>query len=76
MLSVAFLKKKYNVKFKAITFRERQGGVNSINIPKIVKIGFKAIKDFYKFNDDEFNELTGKYQFKGQDVDYGNVYNI
>ena len=49
LLSVAFLKKKYNVKFKAITFRERQGGVNSINIPKIVKIGFKAIKDFYKF---------------------------
>lgn len=34
------------VKFIAITFKPRQGGVNSINIKKIVKIGWKALKDF------------------------------
>lgn len=38
----------YNEKivFKNITFRPRQGGVNSINIPKIIKIGWKALGDF------------------------------
>lgn len=40
--------KYYNDKitFKPITFRPRQGGVNSINIKSIVKIGQKALKDF------------------------------
>lgn len=37
------------VAFKPITFQPRQGGVNSINIPKIVKIGWKALQDFYGF---------------------------
>ena len=32
--------------FKEVTFRPRQGGVNSINIKKIVKIGWKALGDF------------------------------
>lgn len=32
--------------FKEVTFRPRQGGTNSINIKKIVKIGWKALKDF------------------------------
>lgn len=32
--------------FKTITFKSRQGGVNSINIPKIIKIGWKALGDF------------------------------
>lgn len=38
----------YNEKmtFKTISFKPRQGGVNSINIPKIIKIGWKAIGDF------------------------------
>lgn len=35
--------------FKEISFKARQGGVNSINIPKIVKIGWKALGDFRKF---------------------------
>jgi hypothetical protein len=34
------------VKYIPITFRERQGGVNSINIKKIIGIGKQAIKDF------------------------------
>ena len=34
--------------FKEISFKPRQGGVNSINIPKIVKIGWRALGDFKK----------------------------
>lgn len=33
--------------FKEVTFRPRQGGTNSINIKKIIKIGWKALKDFH-----------------------------
>ncbi len=38
----------YNEKltFRKISFKPRQGGVNSINIPKIVRIGWKALGDF------------------------------
>lgn len=32
--------------FKEISFKSRQAGVNSVNIPKIVKIGWKALGDF------------------------------
>lgn len=35
------------VKFIEITFKPRQGGTNSINIPKICKIGWKALGDFW-----------------------------
>ncbi len=35
--------------FKEISFKPRQGGVNSINIRKIVKIGWKALADFKGF---------------------------
>ena len=38
--------------FKVVSFQNRQGGVNSINIKKIVKIGIKAIKDFIGFRKD------------------------
>lgn len=43
----AYYHEKYN--FMEITFKPRQGGVNSINIRKIVKIGWKALGDFRKF---------------------------
>ncbi len=38
----------YNEKmiFKEITFKSRQAGINSINIPKIIKIGWNALGDF------------------------------
>lgn len=45
-LSVSFVKNKENVTFVPITFRPRQGGVNSINLKKIIKIGKQAVKDF------------------------------
>lgn len=34
------------VKFIPITFRPRQGGTNSVNMKKIVRIGLQALKDF------------------------------
>lgn len=46
MLTVLFLRNKENVEFIPITFRPRQGGVNSINFKKITKIGIQAVKDF------------------------------
>lgn len=46
ILSVLLVRNKENVKFVPITFRPRQGGVNSINLRKIFKIGIQAVKDF------------------------------
>ena len=50
ILSVIYVKKKLAVKFIPITFRPRQGGVNSINLPKIFKIGKQAVSDFREIN--------------------------
>lgn len=46
MLVVLFLQNKESVEFLPITFRPRQGGINSINIRRIIKIGIRAVKDF------------------------------
>ena len=46
IISVIYAKRKLKVKYIPITFRQRQGGVNSINIRKIVAIGKQAVKDF------------------------------
>ena len=46
MLTVLFVYNEEKVKFIPITFRPRQGGVNSINLKKITKIGIRAVKDF------------------------------
>lgn len=46
MLTVLLLYNREKVKFIPITFRPRQGGVNSINLSKITKIGIQAVKDF------------------------------
>lgn len=50
VISVIFAKKKLPVKYIPITFRPRQGGVNSINMKRIFKIGKKAVGDFVKIN--------------------------
>lgn len=50
ILSVIYAKKGCRVKFIPITFRPRQGGVNSINMKKIFKIGQKALTDFKAIN--------------------------
>lgn len=46
MMTTYYAYYKEKMTFKTITFRPRQGGVNSINIPRIVKIGWKALGDF------------------------------
>lgn len=46
ILTLCFVKYKEAVKFLPITFRPRQGGVNSINFKKIIGIGKHALKDF------------------------------
>ncbi len=48
ILSVAYIKQGYKVKYIPITFKPRQGGVNSINLKKIFGIGKQAIFDFHK----------------------------
>lgn len=50
LLTVLFIKGGEDVKFLPITFRPRQGGVNSINLKRIASIGIQAIKDFSKLN--------------------------
>ena len=41
---------KYNIGWYPITFRPRQGGVNSINMKRIFGIGEKALIDFHAIN--------------------------
>lgn len=52
MITVYFSHYKEKIRFNEISFKPRQGGVNSINIPRIVKIGWKAIRDFHGFRKD------------------------
>lgn len=46
MVTAYFVYYKENVVFKTITFKPRQGGINSMNILKITKIGWQALGDF------------------------------
>lgn len=50
IISVIYAKKGLAVKYLPITFRPRQGGVNSINLKKISAIGKKAVFDFIQIN--------------------------
>jgi glycosyltransferase involved in cell wall biosynthesis len=47
MMTTYFSYYSEEMTFKEVTFRPRQGGTNSINIKKIIKIGWKALKDFH-----------------------------
>ena len=49
IMTVLYEKKKA-VTYYPITFHPRQGGKNSINLKKICKIGWQAIKDFRKIS--------------------------
>ena len=46
----------YSIGWQSITFRPRQGGVNSINMRRIIRIGIKALQDFRAIN----NELKSR----------------
>lgn len=48
MMTMYFVHYKEKTAFKTISFENRKAGVNSVNIKKIIKIGIKAMKDFYK----------------------------
>lgn len=52
MMTTYFVHYKEKVAFKKITFKPRQAGINSVNIPKIMKIGWKALGDFKKLKAD------------------------
>ena len=49
-ISSIAVKWKYRSGWYKITFKPRQGGVNSINMKRIIKIGWKAIGDFWQIN--------------------------
>lgn len=51
MLTVYFKYYSENIRFMQITFKPRQGGKNSINLPRIIKIGWKALRDFYELKE-------------------------
>ncbi len=50
LLTVAFTKHGRSIRYIPITFRPRQGGINSINLKRIFGIGRKALLDFVKLN--------------------------
>lgn len=52
MITTYFACYKENIDFKVISFKPRQAGVNSVNIPRIIKIGWNALSDFKKFKKD------------------------
>ena len=49
-VSAIAVKWHYKIGWYPITFRPRQGGVNSINLPRIFRIGMQALKDFRMIN--------------------------
>ena len=49
-LTAAFHKKGFRVNYLPVSFKPRQGGINSINLPRIFNIGKKALSDFKKIN--------------------------
>ena len=49
-ISAIAKKWNYSIGWYPITFKPRQGGVNSINMKRIMKIGWKALGDFRTIN--------------------------
>ena len=49
-ISAIAVKWNYKIGWYKITFKPRQGGVNSINMKRIFKIGWKALGDFMVIN--------------------------
>lgn len=47
MLTTYFVFYKEKTKFVTISFKPRQGGATSVNISRIIKIGWKALYDFW-----------------------------
>lgn len=49
-ISAIATKWNYKIGWYRITFKPRQGGINSINMKRIFKIGWKALSDFKSIN--------------------------
>ncbi|MBQ7587055.1 MAG: glycosyltransferase family 2 protein [Lachnospiraceae bacterium] len=50
LITVLFTKHLRRIKYIPITFRPRQGGVNSINLKRIFRIGKQSLRDFRELN--------------------------
>lgn len=50
LITVLFTRHLRSIRYIPITFRPRQGGVNSINLKRIFKIGRQSLKDFRELN--------------------------
>lgn len=50
-LSAVYKKRRQKVHFIPISFRPRQGGTNSIDLFKIVKVGLSSVRSFIVIND-------------------------
>ena len=48
MMTTYFVYYKERYSFRTISFKPRSGGKNSINLPRIIQIGWKALGDFYR----------------------------
>jgi hypothetical protein len=59
IISMLVVKRNEKHLWLPISFKTRQGGINSINLKKIIKIGYKAIADF----------LMVKQRMKNYDTD-------
>lgn len=51
LMTVIYTKRELGVRYFPITFRPRQGGKNSINMRKIVKLGCTALRDFIRLRE-------------------------
>lgn len=58
-ISAIATKWKYKIGWYKISFKPRQGGINSINMKSIFKIGRKALTDFWKINRNLRNTRRG-----------------
>lgn len=61
MMTTYFVHYSERVRFMPISFMSRKKGKNSVNMPRIIKIGLKALADFWVFKKEMIgNEVDGK----------------
>lgn len=75
LIAVIYEKKNRDVLYLPITFRPRQGGVNSINMKRIWGIGIRAVKEFAALNktlEGIDNDGERKKDLEYRDFDHSN----
>ncbi len=50
LISVIYTRHRRKMKYIPISFKARQGGINSINLKKIIGVGIKSLVEFVKLN--------------------------